>query len=94
MIDRNPPRLEQYNAWATRRPASPTTPAPSTPSATSGREGPHALEAQGKEVPSVLTSAFAYLLSQSDAGMVCSTGMTDGVMSLVDRYAPPASARS
>ncbi len=37
----------------------------------------------------MLGSAFTYLLSQSDTGMVCATGMTGGVESLVERYAPP-----
>src|SRR3990172_3847014 len=53
VIDRNPPQLEQYDAWGNESPRVPYPP------------------------------------SQSATGMVCSTGMTGGVMSLVDRYAPP-----
>ncbi|MDO8612622.1 MAG: acyl-CoA dehydrogenase family protein [Dehalococcoidia bacterium] len=89
VIDRNPPRLEQYDAWGNEAPRVSHHPSAIDTKRYIWEEGPHALEAQGKEVPSVLTSAFTYLLSQSDTGMVCSTGMTDGVMSLVDRYAPP-----
>src|SRR3990172_8889442 len=89
VIDRNPPRLERYDAWGNEAPSITHHPSAIDTKRYIWEEGPHALEAQGKEVPSVLTSAFTYLLSQSDTGMVCSTGMTDGVMSLVDRYAPP-----
>ncbi len=89
VIDRNPPRLERYDAWGNESPSVAHHPSTIDTKRYIWEEGPHALEAQGKEVPAVLTSAFTYLLSQSDTGMVCSTGMTDGVMSLVDRYAPP-----
>jgi len=89
VIDRNPPQLVRYDVWGDEAPRIEHHPSAIDTKRYIWEEGPHALEAQGKEVPSVLTSAFTYLLSQSDTGMVCSTGMTDGVMSLVDRYAPP-----
>ncbi|MEX0800969.1 MAG: acyl-CoA dehydrogenase family protein [Dehalococcoidia bacterium] len=88
VIDRNPPRLERYDQWGNE-----TNRVVHHPSAIETKryiweEGPHADEAAGRDIPAVLGSAFTYLLSQSDTGMVCATGMTGGVISLVDRYAP------
>lgn len=89
VIDRSPPQLERYDAWGNE-----VNRVVHHPDGVESRryvweEGLHALRVEGKEVPPVLASAFTYLLSQSDTGMVCATGMTDGVMDLVDRYAPP-----
>ena len=88
VMDRNPPQLERYDAWGEE--INRVTHSPNTIESKRyiWEEGPHALEAEGKYVPPVLLSAFNYLLSQSDTGMVCSTGMTEGVIDLVDRHAP------
>jgi alkylation response protein AidB-like acyl-CoA dehydrogenase len=88
VIDRNPPKLEQYDSWGNEVARVTHHPDALDSKRYIWEEGPHALEAQGKKVPPVLSSAFTYLLSQSDTGMVCSTGMTGGVIDLVDRYAP------
>ena len=88
VIDRNPPRLDQYDSWGNETGRVVHHPDALDSKRYIWEEGPHALEAQGKRVPPVLSSAFTYLLSQSDTGMVCSTGMTGGVIDLVDRYAP------
>lgn len=88
VVDRSPPQLERYDAWGNEV----NTVIHHHNAVESKRyiweQGPHALEAEGKQVPPVLASAFTYLLSQSDTGMVCATGMTGGVTDLVDRYAP------
>ncbi len=89
-IDRNPPRLERYDAWGNETPQIIHHPDAIAQKKDIWEEGPHGVEARaGRRIPTVLGSAFTYLLSQSDTGMVCSTGMTGGVESLVDRYAPP-----
>jgi len=88
VIDRNPPRLERYDAWGNETNRVEHHPDTIDTKRYIWEEGPHALEAAGKDVPPVLGSAFTYLLSQSDTGMVCATGMTGGVTALVDRYAP------
>ena len=78
--DRNPPQLERYDAWGNETNRVVHNASTIDTKRSIWEEGPHALEAAGKEVPSVLRSAFTYLLSQSDTGMVCATGMTDGVI--------------
>jgi acyl-CoA dehydrogenase len=88
VIDHNPPRLERYDARGNEVNRVVHHPDAIESKRYVWEEGPHALEAAGKEVPAVLTAAFNYLLSQSDTGIVCATGMTSGVISLVDRFAP------
>ena len=89
-IDRNPPQLQRYDAWGNEAPTIIHHPDAIAQKKDIWEEGPHGVEARaGRRMPTVMGSAFTYLLSQSDTGMVCSTGMTGGVESLVDRYAPP-----
>jgi alkylation response protein AidB-like acyl-CoA dehydrogenase len=90
IIDKNPPRLERYDRWGDEIASVVHHPAAIDQKRDIWDEGPIGVAARdGREVPTVLGSAFTYLLSQSDTGMVCSTGMTGGVEGLVDRYAPP-----
>ena len=44
--------------------------------------------ARGRPTPAVVLGASNYLVSQADTGLVCSLGMTAGVASLVEAYAP------
>ncbi len=88
VIDRSPPQLERYDSWGDEVNRVVHNASTIDTKRYIWEEGPHALDVAGKEVPAVLRSAFTYLLSQSDTGMVCSTGMTDGVIDLVNRYAP------
>ena len=88
VMDRNPPQLERYDAWGEEINRVSHSPNTIESKRYIWEEGPHALEAEGKYVPPVMLSAFHYLLSQSDTGMVCATGMTEGVIDLVDRHAP------
>ena len=88
-IDRHPPRLERYDEWGVDQSQIVHHPAAIDSKRYIWEDGPHGMANAGKKVPTVLGSAFTYLLSQSDTGMVCSTGMTSGVEALVDRFAPP-----
>ena len=90
IIDKNPPRLERYDRWGEEIASIVHHPSAIDQKRDIWDEGPIGVAARdGREIPTVLGSAFTYLLSQSDTGMVCSTGMTGGVEALVDRYAPP-----
>ncbi|MCH7483637.1 MAG: acyl-CoA dehydrogenase family protein [Chloroflexi bacterium] len=90
IIDKNPPRLERYDRWGEEIASIVHHPSAIDQKRDIWNEGPTGVAARdGREIPTVLGSAFTYLLSQSDTGMVCSTGMTGGVEALVDRYAPP-----
>ncbi|MCH7953223.1 MAG: acyl-CoA dehydrogenase [Chloroflexi bacterium] len=90
IIDKNPPRLERYDRWGDEIASIVHHPSAIDQKRDIWNEGPTGVAARdGRDIPTVLGSAFTYLLSQSDTGMVCSTGMTGGVEALVDRYAPP-----
>ncbi|MEM7137486.1 MAG: acyl-CoA dehydrogenase family protein [Myxococcota bacterium] len=41
---------------------------------------------RGRPCPAPLPVAYLYLLSQADTGMLCSVGMTSGVLRLVERF--------
>jgi alkylation response protein AidB-like acyl-CoA dehydrogenase len=88
-IDRNPPRLDRYDEWGDDVSTIVHHPDAIATKQDIWDQGPQGMANQGRKVPTVLGSAFTYLLSQSDTGMVCSTGMTSGVEALVDRFAPP-----
>jgi hypothetical protein len=89
VVDRNPPRLERYDAWGNETCDVVHHPDNIANKKAIWEEGPKSIHTAGREVPTVLGSTFTYLLSQCDTGMVCATGMTGGVESLVERYAPP-----
>jgi acyl-CoA dehydrogenase len=44
------------------------------------------VQRRGRPVPPALMLAYSYLLSQAETGMLCSIGMTTGVLRLVERY--------
>lgn len=89
VIDRNPPRLERYDQWGNEVCQVVHHPDAIATKRDVWEKGPNALRFSGRSVPPVLGTAFTYMLSQSDTGMVCATGMTSGVEDLVARYAPP-----
>ncbi len=93
VIDAAPPRLERYDRWANEvgevvhHPAA--LDSKSALWATGYVSGFEAEAAgRGRPAPAVVLAASNYLLSQADTGMVCSLGMTSGVASLVESYAP------
>jgi alkylation response protein AidB-like acyl-CoA dehydrogenase len=89
IVDRNPPQLKRYDEWGNEVCEVVHHPDAIANKRDIWEQGPNGMRRQGKPVPAVLGSAFTYLLSQSDTGMVCSTGMTGGVEGFVDRFAPP-----
>ncbi|MEX2157941.1 MAG: acyl-CoA dehydrogenase family protein [Dehalococcoidia bacterium] len=89
VVDRNPPRLERYDEWGNDVSRVVHHPDNIANKKAIWEKGPKSIHTAGKVVPTVLGSTFTYLLSQCDTGMVCATGMTGGVESLVERYAPP-----
>jgi alkylation response protein AidB-like acyl-CoA dehydrogenase len=44
---------------------------------------------RGRQLPETVPTALNYMLSQAEIGMLCSIGMTSGVIGLVRRFAPP-----
>ncbi|TMC00229.1 MAG: DNA alkylation response protein [Chloroflexi bacterium] len=89
-IDKNPPQLQHYDPWGKEVSRIVHHPDAIAQKKDIWEEGPRGVEARAaRAIPTVLGSAWSYLLSQSDTGMVCATGMTGGVESLVERYAPP-----
>ena len=89
VVDRNPPQLRRYDAWGNEVCDIVHHPDALANKRDIWEQGPNGLRREGKAVPPVLGSAFTYLLSQSDTGMVCATGMTTGVEGLVERFAAP-----
>ena len=88
-VDRNPPQLKRYDAWGNEVSEIVHHPDAIANKRDIWEQGPNGLRRQGEPVSPVLGSAFTYLLSQSDTGMVCATGMTGGVEGFVARYADP-----
>jgi alkylation response protein AidB-like acyl-CoA dehydrogenase len=88
-IDQNPPQLKRYDRWGEDIADIVHHPAATEQKRDIWNEGPIGVAARDeRDIPPVLQSAFTYLLSQCDTGMVCATGMTGGVEALVARYAP------
>lgn len=92
IIDKNPPRLERYDRWGEevhRIVHHPTTLAAKRDCWESGISGAR-LRREARErkrpFPTVFTTACNYLLSQADTGLVCATGMTSGVVGLIERF--------
>ena len=90
IVDRNPPQLKRYDAWGNEVCEVVHHPDALANKRDIWEQGPNGLRRQGTAVSPVLGSAFTYMLSQSDTGMVCATGMTGGVEGFVDRYGPPS----
>ncbi len=89
VIDKNPPQLQRYDPWGHEVSRIVHHPDAIASKRDIWEQGPHGVRASGREIPSVLGSAFTYLLCQSDTGMSCATGMTGGVEALVTRHASP-----
>jgi len=95
-IDKHPPQLERYDRWGEesgRVVHHPATLAAKRDLWECGISGPRLrreASRRGRPFPPVLGAACNYLLSQADTGMLCAVGMTNGVVGLVERFAPPA----
>jgi acyl-CoA dehydrogenase len=94
IVDRSPPELVRWDRWANEVDEVLHHPAALDSKAALWRTGYVSgfaadAAARGRSTPAVVLAGANYLLSQADTGMVCSLGMTSGVASLVEAYAPP-----
>jgi acyl-CoA dehydrogenase len=92
IIDKNPPRLERYDRWGEEQtrivhhPAATAAKRDCWESGISGWKLRREAGRRGRPFPMVLGTACNYLLSQADTGLTCATGMTVGVIGLVERF--------
>jgi len=92
IIDKNPPRLERYDRWGqelgriVHHPAALASKRDCWESGISGWKLRHEARRRGRAFPMVLGTACNYLLSQADTGLTCATGMTVGVIGLVELF--------
>jgi hypothetical protein len=95
VIDKHPPRLERYDRWGeevnqvVHHPATAAAKKACWESGISGSRLRRECEERGRPFPAVVGAATNYLLCQADTGLSCATGMTGGVVGLVERFAPP-----
>ncbi len=95
VIDKNPPRLVQYDRSGERidqivhHPATLEVKRALWEAGVSGPRLRNEAARRGRPYPAVLATALNYMLAQADTGMLCAVGMTSGVITLVKRYAPP-----
>lgn len=94
ITDKNPPKLVKYDKWG-HDISHVQLPESILASKRDLRENGFLAVSRSEEaakrggVPRMLGAAFSYMLHQAEIGMSCATGMTGGVASLVDKYAPP-----
>jgi acyl-CoA dehydrogenase len=94
LTDKNPPRLVKYDKWG-HDISHIELPESVLASKRDLREHGFLAVSRSDEaakrggVPRMLGAAFSYMLHQAEIGLSCATGMTGGVASLVDKYAPP-----
>ena len=94
VTDRNPPRLVKYDRWGER-----IDHIIHHPGAIETKRDLHAKylslsfseAAREREAPvtSTVGTAFSYLLSQAETGMLCAVGMTGGAAALVEAWGGP-----
>jgi alkylation response protein AidB-like acyl-CoA dehydrogenase len=93
LTDKNPPRLERYDRWGHE---ISEVILPQTAIETKRDHALYGLSGQiaadpdrhPSQLSPVVQGAFSYLLCQAEIGMACAVGMTSGVASLVEKYAP------
>jgi alkylation response protein AidB-like acyl-CoA dehydrogenase len=94
ITDKNPPKLIKYDKWGNDI-SEVQLPESILATKRDLREQGFLAVSRSEEaakhggVPRMLGAAFSYMLHQAEIGMACATGMTGGVASLVDKYAPP-----
>jgi acyl-CoA dehydrogenase len=95
VIDKNTPRLERYDRWGeetnrvVHHPAALAAKRACWESGMSGSRLRRESQERGRPFPAVVGAAANYLLCQADTGLACATGMTSGVVALVERFASP-----
>ena len=94
ITDKHPPELAKFDRWG--EPVDqivhhPTAIATKRDLWESGMSGPRLRKEaalRGRRYPAAMGTALDYLVSQAETAMLCATGMTSGVITLVQRYAP------
>lgn len=95
VTDKHPPELVKFDPWGEQIDQvrhHPGAIATKRDLWESGVSGPHLhqeAERRGRRLPLAVPTALNYMLSQAEIGMLCSIGMTSGVIGLVKRFAPP-----
>jgi len=95
VTDKHPPELVKFDRWG--EPVEeivhhPTAVATKRDLWESGMSGPRLRKEaarRGRRYPAAMSTALDYMVSQAETAMLCATGMTSGVIALVQRYAPP-----
>ncbi|HTY55481.1 MAG TPA: acyl-CoA dehydrogenase family protein [Candidatus Binataceae bacterium] len=92
--DKHPPELTKFDRWGEavdRVVHHPTAIATKRDLWESGMSGPRLRKEaarRGRRYPAAMATALDYMVSQAEIAMLCATGMTSGVIALVQRYAP------
>jgi alkylation response protein AidB-like acyl-CoA dehydrogenase len=94
VTDKHPPELAKFDRWGEAVDQVvhyPTATATKRDLWESGMSGPRLRKEaarRGRRYPAAMGTALDYLVSQAEIAMLCATGMTSGVITLVQRYAP------
>jgi hypothetical protein len=94
--DKNPPRLEKYDAWGNEVNAVVHHQSAIDTKRDLWENGFLGLRwredvkrERGGHLPATVNTGFLYLLNQADTGMACGIGMTSSAAGIVNRHAPP-----
>ena len=94
--DKNPPRLEKYDAWGNEvnevvhHQSAIDTKRDLWDNGFLGlRWTEEARATSAGHIPPVVQTGFLYLLNQCDTGMACGIGMTSSAAGIINRHAPP-----
>jgi len=96
LTDKNPPRLEKYDAWGNEvndvvhHQSAIDTKRDLWDNGFLGlRWTDEARATSAGHIPPVVQTGFLYLLNQCDSGMACGIGMTSSAAGIINRHAPP-----
>jgi alkylation response protein AidB-like acyl-CoA dehydrogenase len=95
VTDKHPPELVKFDRWGDpldevrHHPGALASKRDLWEAGVSGPRLHDEARRRGRQLPETVPIALNYMLSQAEIGMLCSTGMTSGVIGLVRRFAPP-----
>jgi alkylation response protein AidB-like acyl-CoA dehydrogenase len=95
ITDKHPPELVKFDRWGEpleevrHHPGALETKRELWESGVSGPRLYNESARRGRRLPDAVPTALNYLLSQAETGMLCSIGMTSGVVGLVRRFGSP-----
>jgi alkylation response protein AidB-like acyl-CoA dehydrogenase len=95
VTDKHPPELVKFDRWGNtldevrHHPGALATKRDLWEAGVSGPRLYDEARRRGRHLPETVPTALNYMLSQAEIGMLCSIGMTSGVIGLVRRFAPP-----